>query len=141
MVSEVIRNDNVICEIDDSVPVLKHKWIRQPTSKEFRDGLLNILETYKKLKDQYTNLKWLADTQLLGELEEDDEKWLTTEWDHKLFDEAGVKVHAVILGPDLYTDYPMELFKMSSVRKYKEKGVKLEVFANEEKAYNWLLDN
>ena len=55
-----------------------------------------------------------------------------------LFEDAGVKVHAVILGSDIFADYPMELFKKSSVHKFNEKGVKLGVFPNERRAYEWL---
>jgi len=141
MTEKVYENECVVCELDDLVPVLRHRWIRRPSSEEFRSGLISILEEYKKYKHDYDGLKWLADTELLGQLTKEDEEWLTSEWDHLLFNEAGVKVHAVILGPDLFADYPMEIFKRSSNKKFDEKGVKLEVFANEEKAYGWLNEN
>ena len=137
----LFENECVICELDDEVPVLRHRWIIKPSSEEFRSGLLEMQKIYLGLKPEYKNLKWLADTELLGELPLDDENWLTTVWDNKLFNEAGVKVHAVILGSSLFADYPMEVFKKSSARKYDEMGVKLEVFANEEKAYQWLIEN
>ena len=135
------QNDNVVCELDDSVPVLRHRWIQTPTSDEFRKGLLAMQEIYMGLKSKHENLKWLADTELLGELTIDDEEWLTSVWDQKLFYEAEVKVHAVILGSSIYADYPMEVFKKSSARKFEELGVKLDVFENEERAYRWLKEN
>lgn len=134
----VFSNQYLTCILDDSIPVLKHRWQCSPPLGEFKKGLLAILKEYKQYKIDYPNLKWLADTELLGELSEEDEKWLTSEWDHLLFDEAGVKVHAVILGPDFFADYPMEKFKSSSERKFQELGAQLEVFLDEKGAYDWL---
>lgn len=138
MSTKVFETDWVICEVDDSIPLLRHRWIRKPSSKEFRSGLKAVLTEYNQLSSKYKDLKWLADTEMLGELSTEDEKWLTNEWDDMLFREAGVKVHAVILGHDIFADYPMEDFKMSSARKFTELGVKLEVFTDEESAYEWL---
>ena len=135
------ENECVICELDDEIPVLRHRWIKQPSSEEFRNGLLDMQKIYVGLKSEIKDIKWLADTELLGELPLEDEDWLTTVWDNKLFNEAGVKVHAVILGSSLFADYPMEVFKKSSAQKYNEMGVKLEVFANVQKAYEWLKEN
>jgi hypothetical protein len=137
----LFQNENVICQLDEEIPVLRHRWVKEPTSEDFRNGLLALQKIYLEHKSKYDDLKWLADTELLGELNEEDEKWLTSEWDHKLFAEAGVKVHAVILGDSIFADYPMEVFKKSSVQKFKEIGVKLDVFANETNAYKWLKEN
>ena len=134
-------NEYVVCELDREIPVLKHRWLKKPPSEEFRNGLLSMQKIYLEYKSEFENLKWLADTELLGELEEEDEYWLTTEWDQKLFQEAGVKVHAVILGDSLFSDYPMEVFKKSSAQKFDEMGVKLDVFANAVNAYEWLKKN
>jgi len=35
----------------------------------------------------------------------------------------------------------MEIFKFISAKKYKDLGIKLEVFDNEEQAYEWLKNN
>ncbi len=64
--------------------------------------------------------------------------WLDEEWDHLIFREAGVKVHAVILGTDIFADYPMEMFKLASIQKNSELGIELEVFSSADKAYEWL---
>ena len=141
MIEVLLQNENVICELDEEIPVLRHRWLKEPTSIEFREGLLAMQKIYLDHKLKYKDLKWLADTEHLGELNEDDESWLTSEWDQKLFMEAGVKVHAVILGDSIFADYPMEVFKKSSARKYEEMGVKLDVFANETNAYKWLKGN
>ena len=134
----IFQNNYVTCKIDKEKSVLVHRWIKKPSSAEFREGLQLVLVEYKKNESKFKGLKWLADTELLGELSEDDEKWLTSEWDRMIFGEAGVKVHAVILGPDLFADYPMDLFKKSSANKFNERGVKLGVFPDEERAYEWL---
>jgi len=141
MIRKVLEREYLICELDDAVPVFKHCWLRNPTSEEFRDGLASIHREYIKRKDDFKDLKWLADTRMIDELNEDVKEWLNSEWDRMLFLEAGVKTHAVIRGPDLYADYPMEIFKFISTKKYKDLGIKLEVFENEEKAYEWLKGN
>ena len=141
MLEPLFQNENVICELDEEIPVLRHRWLKEPRSEEFRDGLFAMQKIYLEHKSKYDDLKWLADTELLGELNEDDENWLTSEWDHKLFVEAGVKVHAVILGDSIFADYPMEVFKKSSARKFVEMGIKLDVFANEANAYKWMKEN
>ena len=141
MTTEILKNDYFTCELDDSIPLLRHQWLKEPPDEVFKNGLMDILKEYGKLKEKYSDLKWLADTQLLGELSEDVENWLVTEWDHLIFDEAEVKSHAVILGTDLFADFPMEKFKMSSEEKFEEKGVKLGVFANEQQALTWLKES
>ena len=141
MIRQILERDFVECYLDDSIPVLRHRWTRKPTTLEFQGGLTDILEEYKKLKEKFPDLKWLADTELLDELAEEAEEWLTDEWDRMLFGEAGVTVHAVILGDDLFADYPMEKFKISSDQKFAEQGVKLGVFPDEESAYEWLKGN
>ena len=141
MSSTVLETDCVKCELDESVPVLRHRWLRKPSGEEFREGLQTILKEYVSLSKVTPGLKWLADTELLGELAPEDEKWLVDVWDDLLFKDAGVKVHAVVLGDDIFADYPMEDFKMSSARKFNEMGVKLEVFTSVEDAYTWLKEN
>lgn len=137
--SQVLFEDKFVrCELDKDLSILKHTWLKKPKSADFRKGLLKVLEIYKKEKSNHQNLKWLADTVKLGELTEEDEQWLEEEWDHAIFHDAGVKVHAVILGTDIYADYPMEMFKLSSIQKNSELGVELEVFSTSEKAYEWL---
>jgi len=132
------ENDYVICELDESVPVLKHRWKKVPQGKIFRDNLLKIQQYYLGLAKTYDKLAWLADTQLLGEVDEETEKWFSEVWDDLLFNEAKVKFHAVILGEDLFAEYPMEKFKMDAEKKFNQLGVQLGVFSDEEEAYDWL---
>jgi len=138
MTTKILEREYLICELDDTVPVFKHRWLRNPTSEEFLDGLTSIQKEYLKVKDNYEELKWLADTQRLEELEPEVKQWLNEEWDQMLFIEAGIKTHAVVRGPDLYADYPMEIFKLVAAKKYNELGIKLEVFEHEEEAYEWM---
>ena len=141
MISKIFDSEYLICELDDTVPVLKHRWLRHPTGEEFKDGLTSVHNEYMKIKDDYQDLKWLADTKMIEELEAEVKDWLNTEWDRMLFIEARVKTHAVIKGLDLYADYPMEIFKLVSAKKYNELGIKLEVFGNEKEAYKWLKES
>ena len=138
MVHFVFEDDYVICELDDSLPVLKHRWKKEPTGKHFRETLLSLLDRYKQYAKKYPDLAWLADTQNLGELDEETEKWLANVWDDRLFSPDGVKVHAVILGDDLFAEYAMEKFKMEAEKKKRDRDVQLGVFIDEEEAYDWI---
>ena len=138
MLKTIFKTNCVLCELDDSIPVLRHRWSRRPSDEEFMSGLKAMKKEYDLLKPKYPDLKWLADTELLGELSDEVEEWLTETWDRLLFDESKVKAHAVILGPNLYADYPMEKFKMSSDEKFRQMGVKLALFADIDTAYAWL---
>ena len=133
----IFEDDFVICELDDSLPVLKHRWKKEPTGAHFRETLLKILEHYKNFQKTYEALAWLADTQLLGELDRETEKWLANTWDDMLFAKATVTVHAVILGDDLFAEYAMEKFKMDAEKK-RDRDVQLGVFVDEEEAYDWI---
>ncbi|MBS1951679.1 MAG: hypothetical protein OJF59_001674 [Cytophagales bacterium] len=134
----ILENDYVICELDAALPVLKHRWKEPAPGEVFRKQLTEILNKYRELKKEYPKLAWLADTQLLGEVDEETEKWFAEEWDDMLFNQAKVKYHAVILGEDLFAEYPMEKFKMDAEMKFKEDGVQLGVFSDEEEAYDWI---
>lgn len=137
----LLDNDLVRCELDKTIPVLKHQWLKKPSSEAFRSQLMDIQKIYLEQKKEHANLKWLADTALLGELTSEDERWMEETWERLLFVEAELKVHAVILGDDIFADYSMEHFKLEADKTFKEKGVKLGIFLDEEKAYAWLKDN
>ncbi|MDH5609432.1 MAG: hypothetical protein OEY56_08130 [Cyclobacteriaceae bacterium] len=137
----VIENELVVCELDSTHQILKHRWKKNPTSEEFRNQLMGLQQEYVRLKPAHPQLKWLADTKLLGEITYEDEKWLENIWEHLLFEEAGVRVHAVILSDDIFPDYSMEKFKIQSDKKYAKKGASIGVFLDEESAYEWLIKN
>ncbi len=132
------ENEYVVCELDESLPVLKHRWKKAPPGKIFRENLIMIQHHYTSLTDTFSGLAWLADTQLLGEADEETEKWFSEVWDDLLFNQAKVKYHAVILGEDLFAEYPMEKFKMDAEKKFQQRGVQLGVFSDEAEAYDWL---
>lgn len=134
----IFQNEFVRCELDDDVPVLKHTWLQAPPAEDFKFNLLRILEEYLQLKKTYPHLAWLANTQLLGELDLEVEQWLVAEWETLLFDKAGVQVHAVVLGSSIFADYPMERFKSDAEEKYRSSAVSLGVFSNEAEAYTWI---
>ena len=138
MILGIFENEFVRCELDDNVPVLRHRWLAAPPGEEFKFNLVRILEEYIQLKRTYHNLAWLANTELLGELDQEVEEWLVSEWERLLFDEAKVQVHAVILGASIWADYPMERFKMDAEEKYKSRNIHLGVFSNDAEAYAWI---
>ena len=138
MTKFVFENEYVICELDEAIPVLKHRWKKEPPGEIFRENLVRIQQHYMSVQNFYSNLAWLADTQLLGEVDEETEKWFEEVWDDLLFNQARVKIHAVILGEDLYAEYPMEKFKMDAERKFEKLNVQLGVFSDEQEAYDWI---
>lgn len=138
MVIGIFDNEFVTCQLDDSVPVLMHRWKQAPPPEEFQFTLKRILEEYKTLSKSYGNLAWLVDAALLGELDEDVEDWLVSDWEQMLFAEAGVKIHAVILGQSIFADYPMEKFKQDAETKFEKFNVHLGVFSNQKEAYDWI---
>jgi hypothetical protein len=138
MVKLIFDNEFLLCELDDSMPVLRHYWKKAPSGEQFRSNLLKVLEEYKPLAQSFKGLAWLADTTELGELDEKTETWLVEEWEDLLFVKAGVKIHAVILGESIYADYPMENFKQDAEQKFEDYNVHLGVFSNQEEAYSWI---
>jgi hypothetical protein len=138
MIINIFENEWVVCEMDDSLPVLRHRWKQEATGETFKSNLLRILEEYETLKLSYAMLAWLADTTLLGELDEDTEEWLVDTWEDLIFKEAQVKIHAVILGSNIFADYPMEQFKADAEQKFEVFNVHLGVFSNLEEAYRWI---
>ncbi|MBK5278722.1 MAG: hypothetical protein JJE09_07650, partial [Bacteroidia bacterium] len=71
MIIEIYRNELINCELDDSIPVLEHRWLKEPTDAQFKNELIAIAKLYRDLKITYKKLAWLADTELLGELSVD----------------------------------------------------------------------
>lgn len=138
MIIRIFENEFLTCELDDSLPVLRHRWKRATDGEDFRSNLLKVLGEYKKLKNSYSLLAWLADTTLLGELDEETERWLVETWEDLLFAQREVKIHAVILGNSIYADYPMENFKQDAEQKFEEFDVHLGVFSNQQEAYEWI---
>jgi len=138
MIIKIFDNEFVACELDDALPVLRHRWKRATDGEAFRSNLLKVLEEFKKLKVSYSDLAWLADTTLLGELDEETEQWLVEVWEDLLFAQREVKIHAVILGNSIFADYPMENFKQDAEAKFQNFDVHLGVFSNQQEAYDWI---
>lgn len=138
MIINIFENDAVICELDDSLPVLRHRWKHESSGEEFKTNLLRILDEFENLKSSYAMLAWLADTTLLGELDEETEQWLVDEWEDLLFKKAEVRIHAVVLGSNIFADYPMEQFKKDAEQKFDHFHVHLGVFSTMQDAYRWI---
>ncbi len=138
MIIKVYQSELLICELDDSLPVLRHRWTSEPTGEQFENGLIELARHYRDLRKSYKNLAWLADTTRLGELSPEVEQWLEKVWEDILFRESGVTIHAVILGDSIFADFPMEKFKMDAEEKYHNLNVHLGVFSDQNSAYEWI---
>ena len=141
MIIGIFDNEYVTCDLDDSLPVLRHKWKFELSGEEFKYNVQRVLEEYQTLNKTYARLAWLADTTHLGEIDEEVDEWLVNVWEDLLFKKAGVKIHAVILGASIFADYPMEKFKSDAEEKFRELNVHLGVFSNEKEAYDWIKQN
>ncbi len=141
MIVGIFDNEFVTCELDDSLPVLRHKWKHELDGSDFMKNVQRVLVEYEKRKDEYSHLAWLADTTYLGELSEEVDEWLVNEWEDLLFKRAGVRIHAVILGASIFADYPMEKFKLDAEEKFRALNVHLGVFSNQKEAYEWIRQN
>ena len=84
MIIAIFDNEYVTCDLDDSLPVLRHRWKYELTGEEFKFNVQRVLEEYQSLRKTYSGLAWLADTTHLGELDEDVDKWLTNVWEDSL---------------------------------------------------------
>lgn len=138
MVIGIFDNEFLTCQLDEAIPVLLHRWKQAPPPEEFEFILKRILEEYKLLKRTYPRLAWMVDAAKLGELGEEVENWLVSDWERMLFEDAAVTVHAVILGSDIFADYPMEKFKQDAEKKFEKFNVHLGVFSNQSEAYAWM---
>lgn len=134
----IFDNEFLSCDLDDSLPVLRHSWKFELSGEEFKIQVQRVLAEYQTLSKTYARLAWLADTRHLGELDEDVDQWLVNVWEDLLFKRSGVKIHAVILGSSIFADYPMEKFKQDAEGKFKEYNVHLGVFSGEREAYEWI---
>lgn len=141
MIIGIFDNEFVTCDLDDSLPVLRHRWKFELTGEEFKFNVQRVLLEYETLKKTYAGLAWLADTTHLGEIDEAVDEWLVNVWEDLLFKKAGVKIHAVILGASIFADYPMEKFKLDAEDKFRAYNVHLGVFSNEKEAYDWIKQN
>ena len=52
----ILENDYVVCELDASLPVLKHKWKEPAPGEVFRRTLMELLEKYRDLQKKYPRL-------------------------------------------------------------------------------------
>lgn len=138
MILNIFENEFLHCDLDDTLPVLRHNWKRETSGEEFKENLYHVLEEYRTLKKSYAKLAWLADTTHLGELDAETEEWLVEDWEDLLFVDAGVRIHAVILGSNIFADYPMEQFKKDAEQKFQIFNVQLGVFSNQDEAYRWI---
>ncbi|MDN5201625.1 hypothetical protein QQ008_09640 [Fulvivirgaceae bacterium BMA10] len=134
---ELFNEEYLECHFDKSSSIVYHIWKRDPTSEQFRSGLLRVYNLYGELSKDHGYLHWLADTQHLTVVSLEDQKWLDETWNELLFVEGGVKSHAVIVGDDVFAKYAMNKFKIAMQEKYADQEIQLETFTDEQSAYDW----
>ncbi len=103
----LFSEDYLECFLDEHYNVLFHKWLRKPSSEEFKNGSTKVYEAFVEHKVNYTMLHWLGDTQDMGVVSMDDQQWLDNVWTDMLFMKAKVRSYAVIVGEDVFAKYAM----------------------------------
>jgi hypothetical protein len=136
MVKTIFEESFIICYLDDSIPVLTHRWKSHASSENFRSTLIRLSETFKVLKKEYPDLAWAGDTTNLGVLSLETQGWLKEKWTGILL-EAGVKYHALIVPKDVFAKFAMSKFKDNMENHHKEEII-LQQFGDEKTANEWL---
>jgi len=129
--------DYLICTLDEKHAVLSHAWKRKPTSEEFEEGLMKVCHAYIEQKPKFPKLHWLGDTKNVGVLSLKTQKWLDDVWNETLFNKAGVRTHAVLVGSDVFGKYAMQKFANQAEKMYEKQNLKMGVFETEPEAYKW----
>ena len=129
--------DYLVCTLDDKAAVLSHAWKRKPTSEEFEEGLMKVCKAYVEQKPKFPKLHWLGDTKNVGVLSLKTQKWLDDVWNDTLFNKAGVRTHAVLVGSDVFGKYAMQKFANHAEKTYEKQNLKMGVFETESEAYKW----
>lgn len=102
-------------------------WTQFPTSDEFRDGMNQIIEGFKKFKAH----KVLALTDKLGAIAEENQKWTNEDWFPRAAKEGYNKI-AIVLSSDIFNQLSVEEI-MSSLGDFQT-----QYFDDEIKAFEWL---
>jgi hypothetical protein len=120
--------DYITIKYDAAHHVLIVTWNLSSTSKEFRHGMMMMLEAMK-----HFNVGRLAsDVTRLGALLEDDQIWAATEW-RALAVPAGYSKVAFILSDDIFTNVSMDDMLSKA-----DKDVSAAYFNRMEDAIRWL---
>jgi len=128
----------VECFLDADARVFYHVWYAKPTSMQFREGLIKVLDEYIIHKKDFKEpLHWLADTRDLGVIGMDDQGWLEQVWNDMLFTKAEVRSYGVIIGNDIFARYTMEKFIITMQQLYADKDLNIAAFPDKESAYKW----
>ncbi|MES2732568.1 MAG: hypothetical protein V4714_12495 [Bacteroidota bacterium] len=136
MIKTIFEERLISCYLDDSIPVLTHRWKSHATAEKFRAILIQLSETFKELKQEYPDLTWAGDTTNLGALSLETQGWLKENWTPILI-EAGVKYHALIVPKDVFAKFAMNKFKDNLTHHHK-KEIILQQFPDEDTANEWL---
>jgi len=109
--------------------VVHHTILGKLSSAEFRDLLTRGAECLESNKAS----KWLSDDRNNGPISPEDSTWGETVWGPRVL-RAGFKVWAIVVPAHAVGSLQMRRF----ANEYRERGVKVEIFADLEPAWRWL---
>ena len=138
MKKQIFEEPYLECYLEDSVPVLAHRWKSHPNKDEFKSSLMKMIEHFKALRKDHPALTWCGDTTNLGVLSLETQNWLNEEWS-QIMVKAQLKYHALVVPKDVFAKHAMKKFKDSIDSGHKEEIV-ISYFTEETAAFNWLKD-
>ncbi|HTG56027.1 MAG TPA: hypothetical protein VL943_07165 [Niabella sp.] len=121
--------DYITVKYDATHHILIVTWNLPPTSKEFRDGMMVMLDAMKHFKAG----RMVSDVVNLGALLEEDQTWAATEW-RALAVPAGHSKVAFILSDDVFTTMSMDDMLSKA-----DKDVSSAYFNRMEDAIRWVV--
>ncbi len=119
---------------DSELNAVYNKWITAPTSEEFKEGMNQTIEAFKKFKTGIL----IGDTAELGAIDPDDQEWSTTDWISRALP-AGYRKFAVIISSDIFAKMSVE----DTLTEVQTGNSTLEIqyFPSEEAARSWVKES
>ncbi|MCU0354343.1 MAG: hypothetical protein MUD08_11500 [Cytophagales bacterium] len=103
-------------------------WLTSPSSQEFREGMLGIIEAMR----QHKTGKIVSDTRNIGAIDLADQEWSLTDWTVKAL-EAGYKGIAIVISSDIFAQ-----MSVTDIMDKADGGLFYKYFDSVEEARQWV---
>lgn len=130
MTETFLKSKLISIEYLPSHKCIRIEWLDYPESKEFRQGMDDLLAAMIK----YNTVKILVPDGKLGAVGEEDQQWVLEDWTPRCM-KFGKSRTAIVLSADIFNQLSIE----SMVNQNTEIGEEdLKYFKSEEEALKWL---
>jgi hypothetical protein len=131
MTEKIVKTNVVSIEYLDSHKCIRIEWLDYPESKEFRQGMDDMLEAMKK----FNTVKILVPDGKLGAVREEDQLWVLENWTPRCL-QLGKSRTAIVLSDDIFNQLSIESMVNQNTDIVADEDLKY--FKSEEEAKNWL---